>query len=75
MNASWPNESTPEIREYTEEEDAQMLREADELQRSRLGSNKAVKRIVKDAITETLATAPKGAWKSWTQLWKEAGKP
>lgn len=37
MNASWPNESTPEVKEYTAEEDAQMLREADELQRKRWG--------------------------------------
>lgn len=37
MNASWPNESTPEVKEYTPEEDAQMLREADELQRKRWG--------------------------------------
>lgn len=36
------------------------------------GTKKFVKRIVKDAITETLATAPKGAWKSWHQLWEEA---
>lgn len=37
MNASWPNESTKEVEEYTPEEDAQMLREADELQRKRWG--------------------------------------
>ena len=38
MNASWPNESSKEVEEYTPEEDAQMLREADELQRKRWGS-------------------------------------
>lgn len=38
------------------------------------GTKKFVKRIVKDAITETLATAPKSAWKSWHQLWEEAAK-
>lgn len=41
MNASWPNESTPEAPEYTREEDEQMLREADELQRRRWGKQEA----------------------------------
>jgi hypothetical protein len=40
MNASWPNESTPEVKEYTAEEDEKMLREADELQRKRWGKAK-----------------------------------
>jgi hypothetical protein len=35
MNASWPNDSSTEVKEYTAEEDAQMLREADELQKKR----------------------------------------
>ena len=38
-------------------------------------TKKFVKRIVKESIAEVLATAPKGAWKSWPQLWEEAGKP
>jgi len=39
------------------------------------GTKKFVKRIVKECIAEVLATAPKGVWKSWPQLWEEAGKP
>jgi hypothetical protein len=39
------------------------------------GTKKFAKRIVKESIAEVLATAPKGAWKSWPQLWEEAGKP
>jgi hypothetical protein len=39
------------------------------------GTKKVVQRIAKESIAEVLATAPKGAWKSWPELWREAGKP
>ena len=38
------------------------------------GTKKFVKRIVKESIAEVLATTPKGAWKSWPELWKEYPK-
>ena len=37
-------------------------------------TKKAVQRIVKESIAETLASTPKGAWKSWHQLWEESCK-
>lgn len=47
MNASWPNESTPEVKEYTPEEDEKMLREADELQRKRWGKTAQKTQVLK----------------------------
>ncbi len=38
------------------------------------GTKKFVKRIVKESIAEVLATAPKSAWKSWPELWREYPK-
>jgi hypothetical protein len=55
MNASWPNESTPEVKEYTAEEDAQMLREADELQRKRWGKAKPAGEAIDQAKLADLA--------------------
>jgi hypothetical protein len=42
---------------------------------SSTATQKAVKRIMKESIAEVLAKTPKSAWKSWPQLWEEAGKP
>jgi hypothetical protein len=55
MNASWPNESSPEVKEYTAEEDAQMLREADQLQKQRWSKSKKAVEAIDNSKLEAVA--------------------
>jgi hypothetical protein len=38
----------------------------------RNGTKKAVRRIVKQAVAETLASVPPESFKGWHELWREA---